>query len=364
MPRSSQQATTSGSQPPGLTTGVEFEFFAACDYNSENVYQDKNTGYYILPTDQGQAFDVIKCEIEKVVTGGQKVHSQRPGDRRAVPDNNYDFYKRHWTVKKHESSMEATEGHSWHDVEITSPIMKPQDVSATLFPVLNRLNSTLKLCPDSSCAFQVHVGRGRGTFVLYEVLKIVTILWLGESRLDQLYARHRIREGWAVGFREYPIRKESKYGSAREPASPLYNYWLQTPIATGVSENTISPNQAGRIQAMWGAETLKVLCERMLLPKPSSHGAYFEYCAAYSFFNLVGSRDAEEPMKRTIEFRRPEGTLDPNVAVAWCKVFERIVYSGVFSDLEQFQALIGNLLNPDFAVFDFLTFIGCDPFYV
>ncbi|KAK4169999.1 hypothetical protein QBC43DRAFT_352252 [Cladorrhinum sp. PSN259] len=375
-----------------LTIGVEFEFFAA--YRQAATLKSKcdDGDYYLLPDNQGDAFEHIANEIERATFYRDKVHNQRPGNHRAVPPNTFAYYEKYWTVKQHEGFMaSSSSSHRWHDVEIASPIMNPQDVPARLQPVLDRLKSNFHLGVSEHCALQVHVGCGSSGFTQETIKKLATVLWLAQGRLDELYAPHRRRDPWAAGFEEYAIAKDPKYDRILpQNDSFLYVYWLQDVIDNALEQGEISRDKAKRIQLMWEEDSLSKLCGKEILqPIPSARGSYTEYSGAYSFYNLVQSRegsfysfssssdddddddygdDSENAtIKRTVEFRRPEGTVDADVAAAWCHVFAGLVEFARGSSQGNFQRVVGNLLLlpvDSYSLVAFLEQVGCEGGYI
>ncbi|KAK4170000.1 hypothetical protein QBC43DRAFT_283567 [Cladorrhinum sp. PSN259] len=364
----SHHASSTSQADGSLTFGVELKFFAAYWGDYESL--DQSTGRHYLPADQGEAFEAIAREIQTAVRNEYRVYPQRPSGSSAAA-NDYTFYKTYWTVKKHEGDMEPDRddvrvGRGWHDVEVTSPIMKLRDLSKTLPRVMRQLNTKFRLSLNESCAFQVHIGHGQYGFSPQTreltIKKLATILWLAEARLDRLYRPDRIGEKWAVALSKCHINLAQEYKENRPLARRQpYLDWLQSIINRRIQDGSISVTRANQIQALWDEPDFNTLCGTMLAPRTGGkNGAYFSYCAAYSFFNLVSSRD-EAPLKYTIEFRRPEGTLDPGVAVAWCRVFAAIVEYARRSSKESFQAVIGNLLLPEarYPLATFLQNVGC-----
>ncbi|KAK4230332.1 hypothetical protein QBC38DRAFT_440950 [Podospora fimiseda] len=108
------------------------------------------------------------------------------------------------------------------------------------------------------------------------------------------------------------------------------------------------------------ADKIEKICHLLeAIPAPDGE-AFGEFSAAYNFKNLWKPSPGGK-VRKTIEFRRAEGTVDGEVAVAWVDVFGRIVNAGVRYDETKFQKLIERLLrsHSQFGVKEFLMGIGC-----
>ncbi|KAK3983997.1 putative amidoligase enzyme-domain-containing protein [Cladorrhinum sp. PSN332] len=353
-----------------LTIGVELEFYVAHQKKGLEYAPGDNA----LPHKEGQAQAFAKIANEIQTATHEEVHNQHPSSS-YWPPLTYEFYQKNWTVKDHEGVKKGRDqNYAWHDVEVSSPIMKLSEVASTLQTVLGRLNDAFRLSADRSCAFQVHIGCGSAGFSPLNVKKMATILWFAEGRLDQLYAPHRLYSKWAVGFDECRIGQDEQYmhskprsrrgHGASSDARAQYDYWLGSILEYRAEAGIITKERARRVRALWEEDDLEKLCGEMLVPKHMGGrmGVYYsEYCAAYSFYNFVHSRHDRQPPKRTIEFRRPEGTLNAAVATAWCHVFAAIVDYARAADREHYSGMVGKLswTTAAYPTKEFLTDVGC-----
>ncbi|KAK7753580.1 hypothetical protein SLS62_004438 [Diatrype stigma] len=195
---------------------------------------------------------------------------------------------------------------------------------------------------NSTCAFQVHVGRGTQGFQLPTLQKLTSLLFVGgEKLLDEVHPRHRLGAPFC-----HPITTKTFLGNfvlaGREPTATLDEEWFNRCVA---------PSQTLRVEAqlrrIWQAKTVDEFC-RMLDPREGN--------VAYSFAGLSprerenatdipnSSGVGEEPKvaKPTIEFRQGDGNvvLDEKYPVAWIKTATSLVAWAIDVDEASFEEVI------------------------
>lgn len=343
-----------------LTVGVELEFFVAS--RKPGWQADADPRALLLSEDDGEV-DVLE-EVRECIETQAKVeaYTEHPHHQnRFTPETGTEFS--HWVVKREAMEDDNDDPlYNWHPVEVASAIMSPLQARHRLPVVMDAINSTFLTQVNDQTAFQVHVGCNSAGFPPLTLKKLGTILWLGESRLDRLYApwRHDVWHAVSIKVSNLAYNSRSHPPSWKLGTDREYLGWLKDIIDEGVNKGKIKDKDADSIGTLWRALGVNDIVEML---KPSSRRRLQPYTGAYSFFNLNGSRQTEGgPVKGTIEFRKPEGTMDPNVAVAWTRVFVKLVDFARLAEKSKFRRVVGKLLrnDEDYKVKDLLMEVGCE----
>ncbi|KAK3986364.1 hypothetical protein QBC44DRAFT_384094 [Cladorrhinum sp. PSN332] len=367
----------------GLTVGIELELFLAHTSGPENSGHDGNKT--VLP-DQELLQSVCNSLREVFPAQCDVVLDDEPSK---VAHSYHGYYK--WTFEvKGEATLryrndESTLDHhyAWVPIEITTPAMKLHDVPPILNMTLEKAIKPVFIAGiNSTAALHVHIGREDLGFPELTVKKLATILWLGEKRLDRLYARepHTLFNSWARPFSATNIGSLGAFDSI-DPLDPAgmsekFRRWLKTPMDVAflecgpgrehqMSDRILLFGIDVRLKYLWDAESLEKVCELLLcIDEPNSRG---EFSAGYNFLNLirnrVGTVGSEFPNpKRTVEFRKPAATLRVEVAAAWCHVFAELVGFAHRSNHLEFGDLVRKLFRVEaqYSMDDMLRDIGCD----
>jgi hypothetical protein len=251
-------------------------WFASCLLRSANKQSRINEGCSI--------YSLIWCQLP-VTADEEKAKSYRD-----------------WYVKR-DSSVKGPIGSRQHyGLELASPILnlgssETQDIEK----VCNIIKNNYEVSVNETCGLHVHVGKGREILPSYkEVKNLFAILWTFENRLRRLHP------------------------SQRHDHEQCRSMHVLSPLA----QKNLSPKQS--LQSILSCQSTAQVITLFTT-------AIVDGGMAYDGYNIIP--DSGETIKRTLEFRQHEGTLDPESIINWATVCAKLLqYAGEVpqADLEKF----------------------------
>ncbi|KAK4222125.1 hypothetical protein QBC38DRAFT_460714 [Podospora fimiseda] len=369
-----------------LSIGVELELFLARHHPSSDPSITASVATCTLLPDREMLESVRRRLRESLPAAVDIIVDHEPFK---VSHSYHSYYK--WTVEVtsdpslHYRNEESTLNHNlaWVPIEITTPALKLYEIPPILNLIIDRgIKQNFRPGINSTAALHVHIGRDDQGFPELTIKKLATILWLGEKRLDHLYAReaHTLFNSWARPFSMTNIGSLGAFDSV-DPLEPVgissaYRRWLKTGMDVAfmecgpgkqfqMSDRILLFSIDTRLKYLWDTEGLEKVCELLLcIPGPNTKG---EFAAGYNFLNLIRNRsgtvETEFPKpKRTVEFRKMAATLKVDVAAAWCHVFATVVGFAHHSSHLEFGDLVRKLFRVEsqYSMEDMLRDVGCD----
>ncbi len=303
-----------------LTVGAEIEFLVlATKYKPIDVLDQIRE-------------HIEACIKARGITAGAKVVVPMPGQHQWGC----------WTVKEENIEKKPADERNkkWYGVEICSPVMNFATFRTAIPVVLSAIKEldVPKMVTDQ-CAFQVHIGRGNKGFTPLTLKKLATIIAFSEEdMLNKLCHPARLESEFAVSINQSILAEKAGSDGQKTTSQDLgnkrsveYRNWLKD----------LKPDNL--LITLWDS---KVSSVKNVVELLTPNQPLLPYAAAVSFFNLIDSRQefgSDRPIKRTIEFRRFQGTLDPVAALAAFELCMALVEFARKSDPEKFSNLIKNL---------------------
>ncbi len=352
-------------QTAALTIGVELEFVVPCLQTSDHDPEphDPRPVNFVpdCSTPLEMRHNVHQSVRETIVTTGQVAH---------VASSSYSHMDQLWEtgwVVKDDLSINTTYSsgldrrYSWVGVEVTSPIMRvgDEDDFAALQSVIEAIASGHRARVVESCGLHVHVGRGKHGFSPLTVKKLGTLLWQSEGRLEALYEPQRVnyflamRETLTIASRLAQDEDIPRYTTQGDISRDCKNSTLNSLLPVLIS---MRPEKASCILALWAAETIHEVVDMLVMPNPR-----FSARLVYNFDSLVRGGFGSRLIKRTIEFRQYQGTLDPTEVRMWAEVTSAVVDFARLSSLDTYIAAVLRLTgtSTEHTVWHFLEDMGC-----
>lgn len=189
-----------------------------------------------------------------------------------------------------ECPREAHGSYTWYPIEINSPVyyFDPESVAAVQ-RVCSVLSATYRVSCNQSCGLHVHVGREAEGFSDTTVRNLIATLWTFEDRFNQIHPSHRISQGnqYCAGF---------------------HDSFLARPH----NGKPITQMRVDGLEDLLGIQTRNQLIESM---KSVHSTRLWETRLGYHFINLAIPFKFD--LKRTVEYRQHESTLDPEAVGHW-----------------------------------------------
>lgn len=341
----------STSVEPRLTFGVEIEFLlATLDEGVEDPHAlDPRQVYGIIPPEQGVGWDGHKPSGDMEAYESIAATLNLANIPTSIAHNPLGGQTAHWQVV-HEASIDkpADTPYRFISVELRSPpLYFTTQACQQVRAVCEVLTSMYRvLCPESS-GLHVHVGNETHGFDGVALQKILATLWTFEPLLDGIHPAHRL---------------DNSYCSSLRGNSSLCHE------LSGAKVN----REAGvRVDAREGLEAILYKSEDPELQVVISDGVLRDWVmgmanargerGAYNFRNL---RRGGDPVKKTIEFRQHEGTLDPGAVEQWIKLCVGIVDFALKVDFEVLSSFLSLHIDDgpeDFDLVRVLKALGLPP---
>lgn len=221
--------------------------------------------------------DIIQTLVDKGYAAKLDNHDQQSDD---VPP-------REWWVMSDSSiklPQDEPEGYEFVKIEIASPAWFVSDRSAKqVEAVLGLLKETYYVVTNESTGLHVHVGRGKDGFSFKHMRDLIAMLWAYELQLSSIHPPSRFFDD---GYHQ-SMRKKSNYALdvARlgQKAIDGMNYFL-------------------------GVKDMQTLLYMASCGKRNGD---------YNFKNLIPRKSDGGPIRKTIEFRGHEATLDTGRVRNW-----------------------------------------------
>ena len=289
----------SESADPRLTFGVVIEFaLATLDDGVADPHEfDPRQVYGITTTNQRVGWGSYKPSRNLEAYESVAETLSRAKILASIEHNPLGKQMKHWQVVDDVSIDKPKDTpYRFIRVEVRSPhLYFTAEACQQVGAVCEVLTNTYRImCPEST-GLHVHVGNETAGFSGATLQKILATLWTFEPVLDTIHPSHRLDRYYCSSLR--------------------------------VDSNLCHWNRAGRMDPRKGLEAILYTDEGLQI----SDERLWEYVmdmvnarrerGAYNFRNLHGA----DPVKKTIEFRQHEGTLDPAAVEHWIKLCVGIV---------------------------------------
>jgi Putative amidoligase enzyme len=192
--------------------------------------------------------------------------------------------------------------YEFQEVEMQSPAYLMTEGSLReVQRVCHLITCTYRTYSGSSTGLHVHVGNSTRAFTLETVQNVVAILFAFEPQLDTLHPEHRRKNGYCLPLRSnsrLALRMLEEKIDLRDILDEIYK--------------TTSINQLIKLMSASDGSGYKMGVNLGNLLEPYVD----ERCSFHR---------PDNDLKKTIEFRQHEGTLDPEAVYNWAKVCVNIV---------------------------------------
>ncbi|KAI9640003.1 hypothetical protein NHQ30_011562 [Ciborinia camelliae] len=192
--------------------------------------------------------------------------------------------------------------YDYHMIEITSPVYYfGEEALSAVTKVWELMNSTYKLDINDSMGLHVHVGNGVDAFDGETLRNLWAILWTTGSWIDTIHSPHRKLSTFCKSFHDCSNILCNIEGQSLENREVEALEWILTRAPPTVEE------------------FLNTIREQVLVD------------GAYNFNNLLPSNNTGS-IKRTIEFRQHEATLDAEQVTQWVRLCVGLVKASAAAD--------------------------------
>jgi hypothetical protein len=200
-----------------------------------------------------------------------------------------------WTIKPPPQDLGMFK-YTFVPVEVQSP---PYLMSEGSLREVQRcchlITRTYRTCSPESSGLHVHVGNRTQGFPLQTVQNLMAILFAFEPALDMLYPEHRRYNSWCV-----PLRRNSVLAQRIEYSK------IELRDSMDVIYRTTSINQLIKLMGACDKSGWKMTINLQHLKESETDEDVFSFVR-------------KDEVKRTIEFRQHEGTLDPEAVYHYVK---------------------------------------------
>jgi hypothetical protein len=222
----------------------------------------------------------------------------------------------YWVVGRDHSIHPPDEFYDWASIEVQSPpyLFTPNSLNAIKL-ACSVLTSNFRTNINQSCGLHVHIGNSNKGFAFQTVKNLMAFLWCFEPQLSSLHPASRDNGAYTRGLRKSSYLART-YFWAHKREIPLMR--ALTDICKMSHINDLYRQLHVTVIDQDSLET-----QRMM---------------AYNLHNLA--RPYESPIKRTVEFRQHEGTLDSARVIAWIATVAGLVDFATAADIGRLEDLL------------------------
>jgi len=193
--------------------------------------------------------------------------------------------------------------YAFQKIEVISPAFLATEGSlAQIREICLLLVRTYRTCGGPSTGLHIHVGNSTRGFDLETLQNVMAILWTFEPQLETLHPEHRRNNDYCLPLRRasgLALRMAAEKIPVRESLDIIYK--------------TSSINELILLMAAADGSGYKMCVNIHNLMEP-----YLDDASGLAY-------QRDDKVKKTIEFRGHEGTLDPAQVYWWAKVCLRVV---------------------------------------
>jgi hypothetical protein len=276
---------------PLLTFGVELEFVVPMlpeGVEDEGKLFDSRQVYGLTAGQEEHSREAIRY-LQTHIANTLKAHGVRPWP--ATEERGPDVRLSHWIVDIDTTVKVPNEKFQWYGVEVQSPpLYTTKESTEQVKKVAEILKNSYRTNTNRPYSLHVHVGDGYNGFPVQQLRKLTALLWVFEPQLSQCHPSHRLTNGHCGSL------------------------W----------ENTILGGQqiqAGKTTRREGLESIPKAETSAQISDLVSHRPTLGR-TAYWFGNLIPGQNVNyyDDIKRTVEFRQHEGTLNAERIEHWVRV--------------------------------------------
>lgn len=257
--------------------------------SSPDGFQDDGIGW--IPSRQRRL-----GSISPVQRLGQDVENTNENEDRIASDQrtstaSVDEFGSEWMVTEDWSICETKSlNYVWYPIEVQSPpYIFCEDSLQAVILACNVITSQFRLETNSTTGLHVHVGDGADGYALQTLKKLMAFLWIFEPQMDQLHPNRRARL--------LNNERATWYESLRRGSILCQQASLDGTFPMKILDG------------------LKIIFEAGNIHDLNSWVKSGERKSAYQIDHLT----YQDTMKKTVEFRQHEGTMDGTRAVEWIK---------------------------------------------
>lgn len=235
-----------------------------------------------------------------------------------------------WGIKEDGSIQAPDASYYYYPIELVSPPLYMTEGSISdVRNVCETIPSNFRVNSNQSCGLHVHVGDGVNGFDLPTLKSLLAMLWIFEPQIETIHPQHRLESHFASGL----------YGN------------------TYLSMLSMHGSQGKRLPGLdiiYAVDSINKLLELL------SAVAVRRYRGAYNFAPQTRPF-GEYDLKRTIEFRQHEATLDADRVENWIRVCEgimRYAKNTPFANVERFCRANADRSIEKFTLRHFLVELG------
>lgn len=313
------------------------------------------------------------------------------GDGQTVPEQEH----KGWQVK-YDASLESLRDGlqipgrhwdvDWVGVEVTSPALWTTEDSLTdVRSAVDLLNRTYRILTSEACGFHIHVGQGSNFIPLPDLRRAAALFFAADPLLAQLHPAHRLNNFMCMGVRlfsqvaqgltvanagselEHPqldnledadrnVQSVTDIVVPDASTPPAFNRLIPHGTLQGYPTRPgQAPQPPPTIPFSYNVPRGIVECAYELLSAPQydvlavlvQGNQIPGFRLAYNFSNYNQHKRVDPDRTRTIEFRQPAGTMDPNEIIALVRAHVGFFEFAVNAPFVQLWSIIARCAQAD-----------------